>query len=78
MEALGGYADTESRESLGPPEQHTADFPHSDYMQAWGTDAPHPDILHIENAFFSPRPGFCPHLGAQFSLLMLEDTLFRK
>lgn len=52
MEVLGGYADTEARETHEPPVQHATHFPNVDYKLACATHGPHPDLLRIRNTFF--------------------------
>lgn len=83
MEALGGYADTHSRETLRPPEQHATNFPHSDFLLSLTLLAGQmvlPGISYaLETHFFHPaQTGFPSHLGTRDSHLMLKDTLFRK
>lgn len=84
MEALGGYADTHSRETLRPPEQHATDFSHSDFLLSLTLLAGQMVLLGISYAletrhFFHPaQAGFPSHLETRDSHLMLKDTLFRK
>lgn len=82
MEVLGGYADTEARETHEPPVQHATHFPNVDYKLACATHGPHPDLLRIRNTFFFHHTQIVvrSHLLARTkdSFLMLKDTLFQQ